>query len=130
MVLTKSLEDTLSFEIIGAAIEVHSALGPGLLESSYEACLARELEVRGIAFKRQVPLPIVYKDVKLDCGYRMDLVVGDSVLVEIKSVDAVSDVHEAQCLTYMRFSGKHLCLLLNFNVLLMKDGIKRYVKDL
>lgn len=121
--------NALSHKIIGAAIEVHKELGPGLLESAYQACLARELQLRDIIFREQAPLPVVYKDLKLDCGYRMDFVVGDSVILEIKSIDAVTDVNEAQCLTYLRFSGKHLCLLLNFNTLLMKDGIHRYVRD-
>jgi len=124
-----SMDNRLSHEIIGAAIEVHKELGPGLLESAYEACLARELQLRGIPFNQQVPLPVVYKDLKLDCGYRMDLVVDEAIVIEVKSVDAVCDIHEAQCLTYLRFSGKHLCLLLNFNTLLMKDGIKRYVMN-
>lgn len=120
-------DSQLTHQIIGAAIEVHKELGPGLLESAYEACLAREMEIRGIAFKRQVPLPVVYKDLKLDCGYRMDIVVKDEIVVEIKSIEAIEDIHEAQCLTYLKFSGKKLCLLLNFNVLLMKDGVRRFV---
>lgn len=118
----------LTHQIIGAAIEVHRELGPGLLESAYQACLTRELELRGISYDSQVPLPVVYKDLKLDCGYRMDVVVEDQVILELKSVEELTDIHEAQCLTYLRFSGKHLCLLLNFNVLLMKDGIRRIIK--
>ena len=120
-------EDELSNRIIGAAIEVHRELGAGLLESAYEISLARELELRGIPFERQVPQPVIYKDVKLECGYRMDIVVNDAVVIEIKSVNAIEDIHEAQCLTYLRFSGKRLCLLLNFNTPLMKDGIKRII---
>lgn len=125
-----SKEDDLSHRIIGAAIEVHKELGPGLLESAYEACLAREMELRGIPFERQLPLPVVHKDLKLDCGYRMDLVADDSVIIQVKSVDALNEVHEAQCLSYLRFSNKRLCLLLNFNTLLMKEGIKRVLLHL
>lgn len=117
----------LTGAIIGAAMEVHSALGPGLLESAYGECLFRELQLRGMFVSRQVPLPVIYKDVHLECGYRMDLVVDDTVVVEIKSVEALAPVHEAQVLTYLRFSGRHLGLLLNFNVKRLTEGIRRYI---
>jgi GxxExxY protein len=117
----------LTKEIIGAAIEVHRELGPGLLESVYEACLCYELKRRNIAFDCQVPLPIKYKDVRLECGYRIDACVGDKVIVELKSVDELTDLHRAQLLTYMRLSGKKVGLLLNFNVPVLKDGIIRMV---
>jgi len=117
----------LTGKIIGAAIEVHRMLGPGLLESAYEECLARELVLRGIKFERQKPLPVVYKDVKLECGYRMDFLVDGEVVVELKSVDAIAPVHEAIVLTYLRLSGNHLGLLINFNVATLKDGLRRFV---
>ena len=113
--------------VIAAAIEVHRALGPGLLESAYEECLAYELTARGASFTRQVPLPVVYKDVRLDCGYRMDFVVQESVIVEVKSVEALAPIHEAQLLTYLRLSAKRVGLLINFNVLRLVDGIIRRV---
>ncbi|MFV9504663.1 MAG: GxxExxY protein [Oscillochloridaceae bacterium umkhey_bin13] len=119
--------DQLSKELIGAAIEVHRALGPGLLESAYEVCLGHELELRGIAYKRQVALPVAYKGVQLDCGYRLDLLVGDLVIVEIKAVEEVKPIHEAQLLTYLRLKGLWLGLLINFNVPVLKQGIKRLV---
>lgn len=112
--------------ILGAAIEVHRELGPGLLESAYEECLCRELSLRRVSFERQVPQPVVYKDVHLDCGYRMDIVVKKKVVIEIKSVDAINPIHEAQILTYMKLSGLHTGLLLNFNTAVLKDGIKRF----
>jgi GxxExxY protein len=111
--------------VIGAAIEVHRTLGPGLLESCYGACLAYELSKRGISFRKEVDLPIAYKEVKLDCGYRIDFVVADSILLELKSVDQVINVHISQTLTYMKLSGLRVGLLLNFNVSLMRDGITR-----
>ena len=117
----------LSKEIIGAAIEVHRLLGPGLLESAYEECLCCELELRGIEFKRQEPLPVVYKDVRLDCGYRLDLLVGDLVIVELKSVEKIEPIHEAQLLTYLRLRDSWLGLIINFNVKLLKDGVRRLV---
>lgn len=123
-------ENEISYQVIGAAIEVNRLLGPGLLESAYEACLARELEIRQIPFERQVPLPVEFKGIRLECGYRMDFVVGSSVVVEVKAIEAIAPVHHAQALTYLRFSGKHLCLLLNFNVANMKEGIRRIVLDL
>ncbi len=117
-------------EIIGAGIEVHKALGPGLLESSYEECLCKELELRGIKFRRQEPLPVTYKNHELDCGYRLDLVVEKSVIVEIKSIEKLLPIHEAQILTYMKLGGWKVGLLINFNVPLLKQGIKRKVLGL
>ncbi len=117
----------LTEAIIGAAIEVHRAIGPGLLESAYEACLCRELALRKIPFLRQVPLPVSYKDVNLDCGYRLDLLVADQVVIEIKAVEKLDSIHEAQLLTYLRLSHCKIGLLINFNVALLKDGIIRRV---
>jgi GxxExxY protein len=118
-------EEELTKEIIGAAIEVHRVLGPGLLESAYEMSLCRELQLRNLRFTSQVSLPVSYKDVRLDCGYRIDLCVEDKVIVEIKSVEALADIHRAQLLTYLRLSGKKVGLLLNFNLPVLKDGIVR-----
>lgn len=115
-------------EIIGCAIEVHKELGPGLLESAYEECLAYELQQKGFKIQRQVPIPVIYKDIKLDCGYRLDILVNNEIIVELKSVDALNLVHEAQILTYMKFANKKIGLLINFNVLLLKQGIKRYIR--
>jgi GxxExxY protein len=112
-------------KIIGCAIEVHRALGPGLLESAYEECLCFELSQNGLNFERQVPLPVVYKGVKLDCGYRMDLVVENLVIVEIKAIAHILPVHEAQVLSYLKLDNKPLGLLLNFHVSVLKNGIKR-----
>lgn len=118
----------LTGAIIGAAIEVHRHLSPGLLESAYETCLAYELESKGLRVERQKSLPITYKDVHLDHGYRIDLLVENKVVVEIKAVDALLPIHQAQVLSYLRFSGCKIGLLLNFNVtLLKKDGIRRLV---
>ncbi|MGH9817399.1 MAG: GxxExxY protein [Candidatus Acidiferrales bacterium] len=119
----------LTHAIIGAAIEVHRTLGPGLLESAYEECLVRELSLRGLSFERQKALPVVYKDVKLECGYRIDLLVGTRIVVELKSIDALAPVHDAIVLTYLRLSGCRIGLLLNFNVAVLKDGIKRFLFD-
>jgi GxxExxY protein len=113
--------------IIGAAIEVHRQLGPGLLESTYEECLSQELAIRAIGFERQKPVPLVYKDVKLDCGYRLDLLVEDRIVVGLKSVDAPGPIHVSIVLTYVRLSGHRVGLLINFNVPLLKDGIRRFV---
>ena len=115
-------------KIIGCAIEVHRDLGPGLLESAYEECLSYELISNGLEIKRQQPTPVIYKDIKLDCGYRIDILVENSVVVELKVVDAIIPVHEAQVLTYMKFANKPLGLLINFNVRLLKDGIRRYIR--
>ena len=111
--------------IIGCAIEVHRGLGPGLLESAYEECLCYELAQAGMRFERQVKLRVAYKDVKLECGYRMDLVVEDTVVVEIKAAERIIPVHEAQLLSYLKLAGKPLGLLLNFHVPVLKSGIKR-----
>lgn len=119
--------DALTELIIGAAIEVHRALGPGLLESTYANCLAIELAARGVQVKREVELPVSYKGHLLDCGYRLDLVVEDRVIVELKSVDKIHLLHEAQFLTYLKLSGKRVGLLINFNVPLLKDGVVRRV---
>jgi GxxExxY protein len=114
-------------EIIGAAIEVHKALGPGLLESAYQECLFYELVNKGFQVVKEQPMPIVYKEVRLDHGYRMDLLVENKVVIEIKTVDAFTDVHFAQVLTYLKLGGYKLGLLINFNVLRLKDGIKRII---
>lgn len=119
--------EALTGEIIASAIEVHRILGPGLLESAYESCLCHEITSRGIAVERQVILPVQYKNALLDCGYRLDLVVDDAVIVELKCVSAVTELHKAQLLTYLKLSGKSIGLLLNFNVPLMKHGITRMV---
>lgn len=123
-------EDELSNQIIGAAIEVHKQLGPGLLESAYEECMAYEFTLRHIPSERQKTLPVVYKGIKLDCGYRLDFLVGDLVIVELKSVSELNPVHEAQVITYLKLSNLKLGLLLNFNVRLMKNGIHRVALDL
>jgi len=116
--------------IIGAAIEVHKHLGPGLLESAYEECLCHELHLRNIPFQRQVPLPVVYKGAKLDCGYRIDLLVKGEVVVELKAIEGVLPIHEAQTLTYMRLGGWKVGLIINFNVPIVVKGIKRLVLGL
>ena len=113
--------------IIGAAIEVHRTPGPGLLESAYEECLCRELSLRQIAFQRQVPLPVRYKDVLLDCGYRLDLLVMDKIIVELKSIEKIEPIHEAQLLSYLKLGRYKVGLLINFNVPLLKDGIVRRI---
>ena len=119
--------DELSNKVIGCAIEVHRNLGPGLLESTYEQCLAYEFKIEGMPFNLQYPLPVEYKGIKLDCGYRIDLLVANSLIVELKSVENVLPIHQAQLLTYMKLSGIKIGLLMNFNVKYMKDGIKRMV---
>lgn len=113
--------------IIGAAIHVHQRLGPGLLESAYEKCLGYEIEKRGLTVEREKPLPLVYEQVKLECGYRMDLLVEHAVVVEVKSVEALAPIHEAQAMSYLRLSGCKLALLINFNVVVLKDGIRRFI---
>ena len=123
-------ENELSHAIIGAAIEVHKELGPGLLESAYEECLAHEFLLRQIPYERQKPMPVVYKDVKLDCGYRLDFLVDSLVVVELKAIDALAPIHDAQVLTYLKLSGCKLGLLINFNVPVLKEGIKRLVLGL
>ncbi|MCP4249715.1 MAG: GxxExxY protein [bacterium] len=121
------IEGELTEQIIGAAIEVHRVLGPGLLESAYEQCLRHELGLRKLAFKCQVQLPVEYKGVRVDCGYRMDLVVEDKVVLELKCVEKTLPVHEAQLFTYLRLSGKRVGLLINFNVPVLRQGIVRRV---
>ena len=120
----------LTKEVIGAAIEVHRALGAGLLESAYEECLCHELGLRAVCFERQKPLPVVFKEARLDCGYRLDLLVSNSVVVEIKAVEVLLPIHEAQLLTYLKVGGWKVGLLINFNVPLLRDGIKRIVLGL
>lgn len=115
----------LSGEVIDAAMNVHREIGPGLLESAYETCLCYELNERGVKFSRQVELPVRYKTVELDCGYRMDIVVEELIIIELKSVDMLQPIHSAQMLTYLRLSKLPLGLLINFNVPLLKDGLKR-----
>jgi GxxExxY protein len=124
------IENEISKKIIGFAIEVHKALGPGLLESAYEECLFYELQLSGMNVQRQKPLPVVYKEIKLEAGYRVDLLVEDRVVIELKSVEALNDVHTAQVLTYLKLSGCKLGLLMNFNVYRLTDGIKRLVNNL
>ncbi|MBC8353278.1 MAG: GxxExxY protein [Planctomycetes bacterium] len=119
--------EELTRDINAAAIEVHRELGPGLLESTYEECLCHELSSHGLSFRRQEPLPVVYKQVRLDCGYRMDIVVEAKVLIELKSVAALLPLHEAQLMTYLKLSGFKVGLLMNFNVELLKNGIRRRV---
>jgi GxxExxY protein len=125
----KTRANELSKIIIGAAIEVHRELGPGLLESAYEACLRYELEQRGLRVVQQLVLPVVYKGIEIDCGYRIDLLVEDKVLIELKAVEKLDKIHEAQILTYLKLSKRWLGLLINFNVALLKNGIKRMVCD-
>ena len=120
----------LSSQVIGAAIEVHKILGPGLLESAYEECLAHELQLRGLSVERQKLLPLVYKGKQLDCGYRLDLVVENAIILELKSCDAIEPIHKAQVLTYLKLSGLSLGLLLNFNVPVMRESIVRLVNEL
>ena len=118
-------KDVLTDQIIGLAIEVHRHLGPGLLESAYEECLCYELKQNGIGFRRQFPLPVVYKSVRLDCGYRIDIIVENRLILELKANERLLPVHEAQVITYMRLSGMRTGLLLNFNTPVLKDGIRR-----
>jgi GxxExxY protein len=117
----------LTAKIIGAALEVHQALGPGLLESAYEECLAHEMHLRGLGFLRQVSLPVVYKGIDLDCAYRLDFLVEDFVVLELKAVDSLLPIHTAQVLTYLKLGGWSLGLLLNFNVPILKEGIRRLI---
>ncbi|MFN2475129.1 MAG: GxxExxY protein [Chthoniobacterales bacterium] len=124
---TELLLKELTGSLIGAAIEVHRELGPGLLESTYQACLAREFALQQIAFEQQKPLPVIYKGVTIDCGYRLDFLVEDKVIIELKAVEALHDVHDAQLLTYLKLSGCKVGLLINFNVAVLKSGIRRRV---
>ncbi len=119
--------DNLTGRIIGAAIEIHKALGPGLLESAYEECLCHEFGLTQIHYKRQHALPVEYKGVKLDCGYRIDLLVEDLVILELKSVESLDPIHEAQLLTYLKLTGLKVGLLINFNVPVLKKGIRRFM---
>jgi GxxExxY protein len=120
-----TLNDPLTQRIIGLAIDVHKALGPGLLESAYEECLCFELAEAGLLFKRQMELPVVYKSVALDCGYRLDVVVEQKVILEIKAVEGLLPIHKAQLLTYLKLSGLSIGLLMNFNSIVLKDGLRR-----
>ncbi len=127
--MMKSLNE-LTEAIIGAAMEVHRTVGPGLLESIYEMCLCREFSIRGIPFERQVPIPVEYKGVKLDCGYRADIVVDGTILLEIKAIDSLLPIHDAQLLSYLKLGGWKIGLLINFNVELLKNGLRRRVLGL
>ncbi len=126
---TEERDDRLTREIIGAAMRVHTQLGPGLLESAYEACLEFELRERGLSVERQKELPVIYRDVRLDCGYRVDLLVQNAVVVELKSVEQLMPIHTAQLLSYLRLSGCRIGLLINFNVEQLRKGIRRVVYD-
>jgi len=121
------LDGALTEPVVGCAIEVHRRLGPGLLESAYEACLCFELSQVGVAFERQVGIPIVYRDKRLDAGYRADLIIAGKLIVEVKAVEAILASHEAQLLTYLRLGGYRIGLLMNFNALRLKDGLRRFV---
>ena len=120
----------LSSKIIGGAIEVHKALGPGLLESAYEECICHELNLQGFSLERQKPLPVIYKGIILDCGYRLDIVVEKMIILELKSCEKIEPIHKAQLLTYLKLAGLNLGLLLNFNVPVMRDGIVRIANKL
>ncbi len=115
--------------VIGAAIDVHKAIGPGLLESAYEECLCHELQLRNLPFQRQVPLAVKYKDVELDCGYRLDILVAEAIVIELKAIQRFEPIHEAQLLTYLKLGGWTIGLLINFNVPVLKSGIKRIVNN-
>ena len=117
----------LTHKIIGAAIEVHRLLGPGLLESAYEECLCKELTLRGLVHERQKPVPVIYKGVKLECGYRIDILVEHRIVVELKSIEQMAPVHEAVLLTYLKLSGNRVGLLINFHVPVLKEGVRRYI---
>ena len=123
-------ENELSNIVIGEAIAVHTFLGPGLLESVYEECLAYKLIKRGLQIERQKPIPVIFEEVKLECGFRCDLLVERKLIVEVKAVEGLNDIHLAQVLTYLKFTHTHLGLLINFNVLKLKDGIRRVVRNL
>ena len=122
--------EQLTQAIIGAAMRVHSHLGPGLLESAYEACLAFELQDMSLSVERQKELPVGYRDMRLDCGYRLDLLIEDAVVVELKSVEALAPIHAAQLLSYLKLSGYHVGLPINFNVLHLRSGIRRILHDI
>jgi GxxExxY protein len=120
-------DSELSRVVIGAAIDIHRNLGPGLLEAVYEECLAKEFTLWNIPFERQKPIPLVYKDLKLECGYRLDFLIDHRLVLEIKSIESIAPIHDSVMLTYLRLSETHLGLLINFNVPVLKDGIRRYV---
>jgi GxxExxY protein len=120
-------DNDITHEIIGAAIEVHKRLGPGLLESANEECFAHELRLRNLRVDRQVPVPVVYRETKLECGYRIDLLVEGRIVVELKSIESLAPIHEAIILTYLRLSGHKIGLLINFNVAILKDGVRRFI---
>jgi GxxExxY protein len=122
--------NSITEKVIGCAIEVHRSIGPGLLESAYEECLCYELSQHGLSFERQVPLPVIYKAVKLDCGYILDIIVEDLVILEIKAVERIMPIHEAQLLSYLKMLDKRVGLILNFHMSIMKNGIKRIVNNL
>jgi GxxExxY protein len=119
--------NTLSNVVIGAAIDVHKTLGPGLLESAYETCLCHEPDLRGIEYKKQIQLPVKYKSIQLDCGYRLDILIENKIVIELKSVEKILPIHDAQLLTYLKLGGWQLGMIFNFNVSLLKHGIKRKV---
>lgn len=121
------IDEQLTERIIGAVIEVHRELGPGLLESAYEECLCHELHLRGLKFQRQVPIPVTYKQIKLDCGYRADVIINEKVVIEIKAVESILPVHEAQLMTYLKLTKLRVGFLMNFNVDVMRHGITRRV---
>ena len=123
------IENELATEVIGAAIIVHKSLGPGLLESAYKECLYYELVKKGLYVEKEKALPLIYEEIKLDCGYRLDLLVENKLIIEIKAVEGLNDIHLAQVLTYLKVSGCKLGLLINFNVLKVKDGIRRIIKS-
>jgi len=123
-------ENEISYKIIGAALEIHKNIGPGLLESAYENALAFDLRELGLEVKQQVPMPFIYKEIKQDVGYRIDLIVNDKVLIEIKSIETLAQVHYAQTLTYLKLSGMKLGLLINFNTKILKEGVHRIVNNL
>lgn len=120
-------DNDITHEIIGAAMEVHKRLGPGLLESAYEECLTHELRLRNLRVDRQKGVPVVYKEVKVECGYRIDILVEGRVVVELKSIEGLAPIHEAINLTYLRLSGHKIGLLINFNVTVLKDGVRRFI---
>lgn len=120
----------LTGKVIGAAIEVHNALGPGLLESAYETCLCREFDLRQIGYERQKALPVIYKGLSLDCGYRLDIVVERCLILELKACEKIEGIHQAQLLTYLKLTGLRIGLLMNFNVAMLKEGIVRVVNNL
>jgi GxxExxY protein len=122
------IENDLATEVIGASITVHKTLGPGLLESAYKECLFYELFKKGLYVEKEKPLPLIYEEIRMDCGYRLDILVENKLIVEIKAIENLADIHLAQVLTYLKVSGCKLGLLINFNVLMLKDGVRRVIK--